>query len=222
VDEGEFARLLHRQFDMLKPQPELLARVFDLPPRTIGVTIRSRDNWRSTRYCPLALFFRLMDGHCQRDPEIQFYVSSDSPRMHRLVRKRYGDRIISHEQQPALVEEGALMRRALVKILTLARTSFIYNSHMSSFAYIAHLFSRQPYYCVGLRNRPEGWYGSSADNVHDRLIEWNPDMMLWQKRKLPEAGALDWLRAEWMFYRARFFCSKAFQLWPWHRMGPLE
>ncbi len=222
VDEGEFARLLHRQFDMLKPQPELLARVFDLPPGTIGIQIRSGENWRSTRYSPLALFFRIMDGHCERDSEIQFYLTSDSPRVHRLLRKRYGGRILSHEQQPIWAEEGASTRRALVKILTMAKTACIYHSFSSSFGYIAHLFSRQPFFCVGLRNRPQGWYGSPFDRMHDRLTEWNHDTRLWRKRDLPEASPLDRLQAEWIFCYTRFIYSKGYQLWPWHRMGPLE
>ena len=220
--EPDFMAHIHREFGQLKPLPELIARVPQLPAGTIGVQIRGRDNWRATRYSPLSLFFKVMDRHCHEDAGATFYVSSDSPRVRRLVRKRYGSRIHRDLDQEEWDEPGALTRRGLVKLLALSRTSRIYHSVLTSFSFISHLISRMPFICVGLKKRPAGFYDSAADKLHDQLLEWDVARMRWRKIDLAGAPMSRRLMAEWMLCRARFACSKAFQLWPLHQLGPLD
>lgn len=222
MDSGEFTDCLYRQFNALKPPPDLLARVPELHSGTIGIQIRRGDNWHSTKYSPLSLFFRVMDGHCENGGETRFFLATDSPRVNRLVEKRYGNRVQSLEKQTRYDEEGADTRRALVQILALSRTSRIYHSYMSSFSYISHLISRQPHLCVSVPNVPKGWYDSPADNMHARLIEWNHEKEIWQRRNLANISLADRLRMERIFYQTVFVCSKIFQLWPCHRLNRID
>jgi hypothetical protein len=214
--QHEFNERLHRQYASLKPLPSLLARVPALPEGTVGVHIRRGDHWRSTRYSPLALFFRVLDRHCRKEPAIRFFLASDSPEVVRQMRERYGQRILS----PAATAESGITgaQSALVDVLTLARTRMIYHGFMSSFAYTAHLISRRPIRCVSVPRLPAGWHDSPSDKRHDRLMEWDADISAWQKRALPDARYATRLRAEILYRWTRFVCSDPFQRWPLRRM----
>ena len=217
MDPAEFTEKIHRQFEGLKPLPEVRARVPELPADTIGIQVRQGDHWRATRYSPIALFFRVMDWHCHGQPNLHFFLATDSPCVRRQMKRRYGRRMLTLESQtssPAWVRAQA----ALVDILALARTSRIYVSFMSTFGFAAHLMSRRPLFCVSLPNVPAGWYDSPADNLHDRLIVWNQQACEWQRHPLSDASAFKRIQASAFLYWSRFVCSNFYQLWPYHRM----
>jgi hypothetical protein len=215
MDRAEFTEKIHRQFEGLKPLPEVRARVPELPADTIGIQVRRGDSWRATRYSPIALFFRVMDWHCDDQPNLHFFLATDSPRVRREMKRRYSRRILTLESQtssPAWLKAQA----ALVDILALTRTSRIYTSAMSSFGFVAHLMSRRPHFCVSLPNVPVGWHDSRLDKLHDRLMEWNQQACVWQRRALSDTPVLTRIQAYVFFCLNRFVCSNFFQLWPYH------
>ena len=214
--QRDFDERLHRQYASLKPLPSLVARVPALPEGTIGVHIRRCDNWRTTRYSPLALFFRVLDRHCRSEPATRFFLASDSPEVVSQVSDRYGQRILATTGTGEHGVAGA--QSALVDMLTLARTRLIYHGFMSSFAYTAHLISRRPIRCVSVPRLPAGWHDSPSDARHDRLMEWNQEARAWQKRARPDATFSTRLQAELVLLWTRVVCSDPFQHWPLRRM----
>jgi hypothetical protein len=218
---AEFAEKIHRQFEGLKPLPDVRARVPELPDGTIGIQVRQGDHWRSTRYSPIALFFRVIDRHCDRRRDVHFFLATDSPRVRREMKKRYGQRILTLESENSSVPQVEA-QAALVDMLALARTSRIYISFMSSFGFISHLMSRRPHFSVSLPNVPAGWYDSASANLHDRLIEWNQQACVWQRRAVSDATVLTRIEASTLLCWNRFVCSNYFQLWPYHRIRPID
>lgn len=216
----DFLENVYRQFERFEPRSEVLARVPELPVGTIGIQTRRGDNWRATRYSPISLFFRVMDRHCNGRAGAHFFLASDSVRIKYEMKKRYGQRIITLEGSAASPAEGA--QTALVDILALSRTERIYASVMSSFGFVAHLMSRCPHFSVSVSNVPVDWHDSPADKLHDRLIDWNQDAGVWQRRTVPDASLVMQLQAALILCWTRFVCSRAFQHWPWHRMRPLD
>jgi len=216
MEQEEFDARLYRQYAQLKPLPALVARVPALPEGTIGVHIRRCDHWRTTKYSPLALFFRVMDRHCRNEPATRFFLASDSPEVIRQVRHRYGQRICAPAGSTG--RGVADTPSGLVDMLALAQTRVIYHGFMSSFAYTAHLLSRRPLHCVSVPGVPAGWHASPADARHDRLMEWSFAARGWQKRVLPDAPRAERLRAELLLLRTRLVCSDLYQRWPLRRM----
>jgi hypothetical protein len=218
---GEFTEKIHRQFEGLKPLPEVLKRIPALPDGTIGVHVRRGDNWRATRYSPLRLFFLIMDRDCDIQTDQHFFLATDSPSVKHEMRRRYGQRIVTLENQISHSAQDEA-QSALVDILALTRTSKIYCSFMSSFGFAAHLISRRPYFCVSLSRVKRSWYDSPWNDLHDRLIVWDPVTSVWQQRRLPDASAVTRIQANALFYWNRFVCSNFYQMWPYHPMRAVD
>lgn len=221
MDPADFTEKIHRQFETLQPLPEVRARVPELPADTIGIQARRGDNWRATRYSPIALFFHVMDRHCDGRPDLYFFLATDSPGVRHAMKRRYGRRIFTLESPTSSVA-WIRAQAALVDMLALTRTSRIYFSFMSSFGYAAHLMSRRPHFCVSLPNVPADWHDSPSDKLHDRLIEWNQHAGRWQRRALSDSPALTRIQASALFCWTRFVCSNLFQLWPYHQIRSMD
>lgn len=221
MNADEFGEKLHRQFAALKPAPELLAALPAVPANAIGIQVRRQDHWRATRYSPTALFFQVMDYYCDRNTETAFYLASDSSVVRRQMNQRYGRRIVSH-QLAAASDPWRMAQAALIDILGLARTRRLYISYWSTFGFIAHLFSRNPYDYLCLPSAPPGWHDSAADRRHDHLIAWNSFTNSWQLAPLSDRSVLTNLKARAELCWSNFVCSDYFQRWPFHRFRPIR
>jgi len=199
MEQEEFHDALRRQFVRLKPRPEVLARIPELPPGAIGVQIRRTDHWCATRYSPLHFFFKVMDRHRADSPDTSFYLATDDAAVKRVMKKRYGSRLQTAPTAPAATPAEAA-QSALADMLTLSRTSIIYHSVMSSFGFVAHLWTRCQLRCVSTSGMPTHWQGSPADQQIGQLLEWSWDEMTWRL----QAGAKASVRRRW---KARLFLA---------------
>jgi hypothetical protein len=220
MPQGEFTDRLRRKFAQLRPHPEALARVPALPENVVGVHVRQKDHWRAQRYSPLALFLRVMNGLCERQPDVHFFLATDSGSTRAFLRRRYGARLTTLDP-PRSGASVDLARAALVDMLALTRTRAIYHSYMSSFSYIAHLMSGRPHHPVCRPNAPAGWHDAATDLMHDRFVAWDTAAGQWRMRlerggswrhRAAAAGFMGW--TQWV-------CSPAYQRWPFHRMRTL-
>jgi hypothetical protein len=215
MTEDDFRENIHLQFARLKPVPEVIDRVPNFPPDTLGIQIRRCDHWRATHYSPLALFFRTMDRQLDRSHGLYFYLATDSPGVKTVLRKRYGSRIITAiPMSTSSTSEQA--RGALADVLALARTKAIYHSAMSSFGYVAHLISRCPLHGLNKPGMPAQWNDAAIDRNHDALMMWNWDANRWDRRKRPNATLGENVHAWRLWARTHWVCSRMYQHWPFH------
>lgn len=101
-------------------------------PNTIGVHIRRTDHSLVIERSPLEAFIRRMDRELQRDGDCMFYVATDDGNVKRMLKKRYGQRIISPDLTLSrTTTEG--MRDAVAELFCLGHTRRIIGSPLSTF-----------------------------------------------------------------------------------------
>ena len=222
MTDEEFKENIHLQFARLKPAPKVIGRVPSFPHNTVGIQIRRGDHWRATRYSPLGLFFRIMDRHLARSPDVYFYVATDSPTVQETLKKRYGSRIVTAMPMTPASTPSDQAREALADMLALARTRVIYHSAMSSFGYVAHLMSRCPLRCISKPGVPAQWNDAEMDRNHDIWMVWNWEQNRWSCRKRPEATLRENMHAWVMWARTQLVCSDVCQRWPFHASDVIE
>ncbi len=127
-------------FDSLKPvsfMEKKIGRLCSLlKPHTVGIHIRRTDNVASIEDSPLDLYIRSMQLELDKNPDVCFYVASDSmEEKHRLV-EAFGDRIITSFQEVTRnTKEG--IQDGMAEMYTLSRTEKIYGSKSSTFVRVA-------------------------------------------------------------------------------------
>lgn len=102
----------------------------------IGVHIRRTDNVASIEKSPLELFYRELDLDLDKNGRNLIYLATDSEEVKSMMRKRYGNRIIS-STAPADRSSIDGIQDGIADMYTLARTNKIYGSFQSSFSEIA-------------------------------------------------------------------------------------
>ena len=102
----------------------------------IGVHIRRTDNVASIENSPLELFYKELDLDLDKNERSLVYLATDSEEVKSLMRKRYGNRIIS-STVPADRSSIGGIQDGIADMYTLARTNKIYGSFQSSFSEIA-------------------------------------------------------------------------------------
>lgn len=131
----------HESFNDLILQDDIIEKVaavasLFLNLDVIGVHIRRTDNIRSIKKSPLNLFIEKMDQEIAIDPNVKFYVASDSFKEKMKLKDRYGNRIItSLKEAERNSEEG--IKEALVELCILSKTKKIYGSAHSTFSELA-------------------------------------------------------------------------------------
>jgi len=211
-----FDQKMYEEVARLKPTPQVLQDVRQLPRGVIGLQIRRQDHWRNTRYSPLSLFTRLMDWYCEKDPNTLFYLSTDSLTVGPFLRRRYGSRLLQTEQTYHRDSpEG--VRAALAEILTLAQTERLYRCNTGCFAHLVHLISRRPATRVALRTAITDYFLCPEDRRHDVLMHWDQKNHVWQPRT-QSSNSLG-LKIETLRYIAwtKFVTSDFYQRWPFHK-----
>ena len=110
---------------------------------TVGIHIRRTDNLRSIENSPLELFYEKMDGEIEQNPNVKFYLATDSEKDKNLLLQRYGERIlVSPKEATRNSVEG--IKEAVADLYTLASTQKIYGSFASSFSEMAAQLGGQP------------------------------------------------------------------------------
>lgn len=205
----EFTRCFHEELSRLKPIPEIESRIIAGAEKMIGLHIRRTDHWRSTRYSPLGPFIRILEKHIKEDPDIRFYLCSDSPEVKSYFKKSYGKTIVCHED----LELNRLTRTgtqdALVELLTLSKTRCIYGTWASTFPLIAHYFNQRP--LIIISNFVHPLWNFPPDLAMDRFLAWDYASGRWTIKEKNKKTLWHRYMALMLMLRCRLFCSDAYQ-----------
>lgn len=127
-------------FSWFKPTDEISKTVSKytsaFSQNTIGLHIRRADNIRSVKHSPLNEFIRMMNIEIEKDNNCRFFLATDSISEEKILKDKFGARIISHPKILDRDKEQGIID-AVVDLCCLASTRKIIGSHFSSFSEVA-------------------------------------------------------------------------------------
>lgn len=124
----------------IKARVQTLANAFSTP--VVGVHIRRTDHVLSKQKSSIEAFIREIDKFLN-DRGGQIYLASDSIAEKQILRKRYGNRLLTLDA-PVKRDNEAGMTDAVVDLYTLAETERIIGSYASSFSELAAQLKGKP------------------------------------------------------------------------------
>jgi len=107
-----------------------------LSPDTIGIHIRRADLIAAITQSPLSVFIEKIQQEIDANPEINFYVASDSQEEKERLTAIFGHRIITVENNLKRNTKNGIVD-ALIELYTLASTKKIYGSFQSTYSTLA-------------------------------------------------------------------------------------
>lgn len=138
------------------PKPEIQKMINERasfsPKNTIGIHIRRTDNIISIQQSPLKLFIKKIEEEIKNNPDIQFYLASDSLEEKEKLKNLFGNRIITMDQ-PARRNTTEGIKEVIVELYTLSRTQKIYGSMNSSFSSLASDLTHIPREILSLNTK---------------------------------------------------------------------
>jgi hypothetical protein len=138
-------------FSDFKPTKEIAKRVNErivgFDEHVVGVHIRRTDNKKSVARSPDEAFIAQMRVELENDPEVRFYLATDSAEVKQKFAKIFGDKIITTQFfTTRTTVEG--VQEALVELYALAATRKILGSYWSSYSTTAAELSGIPLHRV--------------------------------------------------------------------------
>lgn len=134
----------------IQPNPsirrQIEERVKMFPQKTVGLHIRRSDNTLSIEKSPLSLFIEKMEEEIKANPDVSFYVASDSLDEKLELRQRFGNSVITTLDSVRRDTTDGIVD-AMVELYALSCTSKIYGSHGSTFSILAGQISNVNYEC---------------------------------------------------------------------------
>jgi hypothetical protein len=100
----------------------------------IGLHIRRSDNEKSRGTSPTELFVKAMEDEIQADPEVRFFLATDSEEEEALMSEKFGARLLTHSKQSLRRDDPAAIRDAVIDLYCLSSCRMIYGSFWSSFS----------------------------------------------------------------------------------------
>lgn len=122
---------LFRPVEDIRQEIESRCSLFTNHP--VGIHIRRTDNIASINDSPTELFIKKMEEEIETYPDTCFYLATDSEEDKELLRKHFGERIITSERK-AVRDSTEGIKDAVVDLYTLSHTCRIYGSSNSSFS----------------------------------------------------------------------------------------
>lgn len=128
---------MYREFvpvDELQEQIDRRSSLF--PPNTVGVHIRRKDHAHAIASSPTNLFVDKMAQEIKEDPDVSFFVASDSVAEKHELKRIFAERVITIlKESDRLSVQG--VKDGLVELYCLSRTQKILGSSGSSFSQTA-------------------------------------------------------------------------------------
>lgn len=104
------------------------------PGNCVGVHIRRTDNLKSIESSRTADFIERLRREVEADPEVKFFLATDSKEEERALRSAFPERILTYEKRSLARDSEQGIVDAYVDYLCLSRTRKIYGSFFSSFS----------------------------------------------------------------------------------------
>lgn len=116
----------------------------------VGVHIRRTDNTDAIKYSPTSLYIEKMKEEIQKNPDVKFYLSSDSKEEKECLKKEFAKRIVTTSREVVRNSEEGIVD-AFVEMNLLALTRKIYAGN-STFSMLAALLSGVELCNLDIRN----------------------------------------------------------------------
>jgi len=152
----------------------------------IGVHVR-RTDFRYNSYKNKnsdELYFKRMDEMIENNPEIYFFIATDSKKTENEFIKRYGGRIIIYPKKEFDKESANGVKEAFIELLILSKCNHILGSYLSTFSELAYWYGG----CKGIEyiGKPKG----EVINIKDRKSSFlgNLNQFMYKNFKLYRLG----------------------------------
>lgn len=126
-----------KRFDVFRPisslKKEIESNCASFTSNTIGIHIRRTDNVTSIKESPTELFIEQIERELLLCNDANFYLASDSEEDKMILRKRFGDKILSSSKAADRTSVRG-MQEAMIEMYTLAYTNKIIGSAQSSYS----------------------------------------------------------------------------------------
>lgn len=114
------------------------AQLFDrIQSGTYGIHIRRADHVESIANSPLELFEKKIEEILEKEKNATFYLATDDPETKQILRKKYGECILIHEQAVISRKSKAGCIDAAVEMFALSKCKKIYGSYKSTYSQLA-------------------------------------------------------------------------------------
>ncbi len=125
-------------YSIFRPAPDIQALadavIRKFPANCVGIHIRRTDNAKSIESSQTADFVLRMRREAEKDPDVGFFLATDSPEEERLLMQEFPGRILTYEKRSLQRDSEQGIVDAYVDYLCLSRTRRIYGSFFSSFS----------------------------------------------------------------------------------------
>jgi hypothetical protein len=159
----------------MRPSQQVQERIASvkLPGRsTVGVMVRA--DRRSHRFTlaasPPEWYFERMEQLSRQDPDVRFFLSTDSAEVSAEVHRRFPGTI--EQRDKGRYNSRDALVAALADVYLLARTSYILGAHFSSFSEMSALLSGHGGYETSRLQPLETWEHRRACNVGTTTVSW--------------------------------------------------
>jgi len=125
-------------YSIFRPAPDIRALadgvIARFPPNCVGVHIRRTDNVKSIESSRTDDFVERLRREAEADPDVAFFLATDSPEEERALGEAFPGRILTYEKRSLERSSQQGIVDAYVDYLCLAATRKIYGSFFSSFS----------------------------------------------------------------------------------------
>lgn len=125
-------------YSIFRPAPDIQKLADEaakrFPANCVGVHIRRTDSVKSIEVSRTADFVSRMRLEAEADPEVGFFLATDSPEEERALEAEFPGRILTYEKRSLGRDSVEGIVDAYVDYLCLSRTRKIYGSFFSSFS----------------------------------------------------------------------------------------
>lgn len=143
-EQNHFYSLLH-PVQWIQDKIDDISSTFD--KNTVGVHVRRGDAWNSRlkdkfKTSDDQSFFHLLDQEIDKNPDVNFFLSTDSEETNAKFVDRYGDRILYNQKKVffnsvCVYEPKYNQDDAVIDLFLLSKTSKIIGSNWSSFSFVS-------------------------------------------------------------------------------------
>jgi len=117
-------------------QSQIIAECVNFNKKTVGIHIRRTDSADSIRRSPLSAFIAAIEQELNQSDDANFYLASDDLGVKHDLVDRFGTCIITNYEKNSRADLAG-MRRAVVELYSLSKTSKIFGSYWSSYSEMA-------------------------------------------------------------------------------------
>lgn len=103
----------------------------------IGVHIRRSDHDHSIERSPLWRFIELMEEEIELDPQLKFFLATDSPEVQTTLKKQFPNRIVTHSKMSLDRNDPRAIQDAVIDLYCLAACRKLIGSYRSSYSDMA-------------------------------------------------------------------------------------